>query len=261
MFHTLENRDVLLYNETRGEKKMDTVRINHKNVLFIAHRGASCLETENTLAAFIAAGNRTYFGIETDVHITKDGKFILIHDDTTGRVAESDLVVEETDFNTLRTLPLKDTNGKCGRIDLRMPSLLEYIGICKKYEKTAVLELKNRIETEKIAEMVQEIQSAGYFKNVIFISFYLENLVDLKTIAPSAAAQFLTSNEIDDKMIASLMQFKLDIDAEDSLLSPALVKQLHNSGIKVNCWTCDDANSAQSLIDMGVDMITTNCLE
>ena len=109
--------------------------------------------------------------------------------------------------------------------------------------------------------MVQEIQSAGYFENVIFISFYLENLVDLKTIAPSAAAQFLTSNEIDDKMIASLMQFKLDIDAKDSLLSPALVKQLHNSGIKVNCWTCDDANSAQSLIDMGVDMITTNCLE
>ena len=93
---------------------MDTVRINHKNVLFIAHRGASCLETENTLAAFIAAGNRTYFGIETDVHITKDGKFILIHDDTTGRVAESDLVVEETDFSTLRTLPLKDTSGKCG---------------------------------------------------------------------------------------------------------------------------------------------------
>ena len=240
---------------------MDTICINQQNVSFIAHRGASCLEAENTLAAFVAAGNRTYFGIETDVHVTKDGKFILIHDDATGRVADLDLVVEETNFNTLRSLPLKDTDGQCGRIDLRMPELSEYIGICKKYKKTAVLELKNWIDTEKIAERVQEIKTLDYFESVIFISFYLENLVDLKTIAPAAAAQFLTSDEIDGKMIAGLMRLKIDIDAKYTLLYPALVKQLHDSGIKVNCWTCDDANSARPLIDMGVDMITTNCLE
>ena len=44
----------------------------------IAHRGVSAMETENSNAAFVAAGNRTYWGIETDVHRTKDGKFIII---------------------------------------------------------------------------------------------------------------------------------------------------------------------------------------
>ena len=57
---------------------MDTIKFNKKNVKIIAHRGLSGIECENTNAAFVAAGNRSYFGIETDVHITADGKFVLV---------------------------------------------------------------------------------------------------------------------------------------------------------------------------------------
>ena len=53
----------------------------------IAHRGLSGLERENTYHAFIAAGNRSYFGIETDIHKTADGEFVVIHDETTERVS------------------------------------------------------------------------------------------------------------------------------------------------------------------------------
>ena len=53
----------------------------------IAHRGLSGLERENTYPAFIAAGNRSYFGIETDIHKTADGEFVVIHDETTERVS------------------------------------------------------------------------------------------------------------------------------------------------------------------------------
>ena len=51
----------------------NTEKVNLANVQMIAHRGVSGLERENTNAAFIAAGNRSYYGIETDVHRTKDG--------------------------------------------------------------------------------------------------------------------------------------------------------------------------------------------
>lgn len=80
----------------------------------IAHRGLSGIEKENTNAAFIAAGNRSYFGIETDVHKTVDGKFVIIHDDTTGRVAIDDLEVEKSTFETLRKLSLCDIDDKKG---------------------------------------------------------------------------------------------------------------------------------------------------
>ena len=129
---------------------MNTIKITAENKpLMVAHRGCSGLERENTNAAFVAAGNRSYFGIETDVHKTLDGKYIIIHDDTTGRVAVDDMVVEKSTFDTLRRLVLRNkaTHVK-DRSDLLLPSLAEYIGICKYYEKEAVLELKNAFEEQ-----------------------------------------------------------------------------------------------------------------
>ena len=63
----------------------------HGHTLMVAHRGVSKLETENTAAAFIAAGNRTYFGVETDIWRTSDGKYICNHDGKSGRICETDL--------------------------------------------------------------------------------------------------------------------------------------------------------------------------
>ena len=72
---------------------MDTKKINdRKNTLIVAHRGVSGIEPENTISAFIAAANRSYFGIETDVHKTADGKFILTHDDNAKRVSGEDVI-------------------------------------------------------------------------------------------------------------------------------------------------------------------------
>ena len=109
---------------------MNTIRFNHQ-IKIIAHRGVSGLERENTCAAFIAAGNRSYYGIETDVHVTKDGKFIVFHDDTTDRLLGIHHVIEETDYETLRSLRLTDLDGT-RRGDLVLPSLEEYIRVCKK---------------------------------------------------------------------------------------------------------------------------------
>ena len=121
---------------------MDTIKVNAGKTLMVAHRGVSGIEKENTHAAFVAAGNRSHYGIETDVHRTIDGKYVCFHDDTTGRVAIDNMVIEESTFDTLRNLLLTDIDGKKGRTDLRIPTLQEYIQICKKYDKIAVLELK-----------------------------------------------------------------------------------------------------------------------
>ena len=70
---------------------MNTIKFDKKDTLIIAHRGLSGIEKENTNAAFVAAGNRSYYGIETDVHKTLDGRYVVFHDDTTGRVAIDDM--------------------------------------------------------------------------------------------------------------------------------------------------------------------------
>ena len=72
---------------------MNTIKIHSNAVKMIAHRGLSGIERENTCPAFVAACNRSYYGVETDVHITKDGKFIIIHDETTERITLNEYII------------------------------------------------------------------------------------------------------------------------------------------------------------------------
>ena len=54
----------------------------------------------------MAAGNRSYYGIETDVHVTADGHFVVIHGDRTGKVSDVDLCVEESSWEELSKVRL-----------------------------------------------------------------------------------------------------------------------------------------------------------
>lgn len=239
---------------------MDTVKFEKLNTLMVAHRGLSGIEKENTNAAFVAAGNRSYYGIETDVHKTLDGKYVVFHDDTTGRVAIDDMEVEKTTFDCLRNLLLTDIDGKKGRTDIRIPTLGEYISICKKYEKTAVLELKNAFAEKEIYEIIDIIKELDYLDHVIFISFCLENLVMLRAKYPEQPAQFLI-DDYQDSLIDILKKNNLDLDIEYKALNEDNMKALHDAGIKVNCWTCNDPEAAARLAQWGIDYITSNILE
>ena len=242
---------------------MDTIKLQKNGVKMIAHRGLSGIERENTCPAFVAAGNRSYFGIETDVHVTRDGKFVIIHDETITRVSlgESNLNVEECTFDEIKSVELPDLDGSRFRRDIKIPLLCDYISICKKYGKICVLELKNRFKKEDIERMVEEIKNLDYLENVIFISFSYENCVDLRALLPCAKIQLLTMEVISDKLIDLLIAHKLDLDIYYPRISGEWIEKLHESGIMVNVWTCDSKEDAERLVSMGVDFITSNILE
>lgn len=239
---------------------MDTIKIDSGKTLMVAHRGVSGLEKENTCAAFVAAGNRSYFGIETDVHRTLDGRFVCIHDDNTARVAIDNLTIEKSTFDTLRSLQLCDRDNVKGRSDLRIPTLQEYVRICKKYNKTGVLELKNRIEREDLEKIVAIIREEDYLSGIIFISFVLDNLIDMRALLPDQPCQYLTC-EYNDELIQTLLRHHLDLDILFTCLDEEKIARLHANGILVNAWTCDDADKARDLVSWGIDYITSNILE
>ena len=239
---------------------MDTIKINAGKTLMVAHRGVSGIEKENTHAAFVAAGNRSHYGIETDVHRTLDGKYVCFHDDTTGRVAIDNLVVEESTFDTLRNLLLTDVDGKKGRTDLRIPTLQEYIQICKKYDKVAVLELKNHFPEEDVIRIIEIIQQEGYLSNVIFISFDFENMLTIRRLLPKQRAQYLTV-KYSEELVEQLVNERLDLDILHEALTKENIEYMHSRGIVINCWTVDDPARAEELVSWGVDFITSNILE
>ena len=242
---------------------MNTVKLEcEKKPLMIAHRGCSGLERENTNSAFVAAGNRSYWGIETDVHKTVDGKYIIIHDDTTGRVAVDDMVVEKSTFDTLRKLTLRNKASHIkDRSDLLLPSLEEYISICKYYEKEAVLELKNAFEEQDIYDICAIIEAQGYMEHTTFISFCYDNLVFLRKKYPTQSAQYLLGAKAPMNWMELLKKENLDLDVYYKNLSKEMIDECHANGIKVNCWTVDKKEDAERLAAWGVDYITSNILE
>ncbi|MBQ9938619.1 MAG: hypothetical protein IJO96_03710 [Oscillospiraceae bacterium] len=237
----------------------DTVKLN-KKPLMIAHRGTSGLECENTAAAFVAAGNRSYYGIETDVHITADGRPIIIHDDVTDRVSLSKLSVEGSTFDELRSIVLLDKDGE-PRGDLRLPTLEEYLKLCKRYDKYAVLELKNPMKQQDIETIVSAVKNCYSVEKMIFISFSYENMVILRSLLPDAKLQFLCTCEIDGALVEKLLAHGLDLDIHYSRINKSAVELLHSHGIAVNCWTCDQKEDGEYLTECGVDFITSNILE
>ena len=238
----------------------DTLKLLDSRVKMIAHRGVSGLERENTAAAFVAAGNRSYWGIETDVHRTADGRFVIFHDDNTARVGVDSLIIENSSFETLRKLQLTDIDGKRGRSDLLIPTLEEYIGICRKYEKHCVLELKNQFKAGDIYKLLAAIDKLGYLEHVTFISFQLKNLVYLRRRYPEQPAQYLL-DKWDDGSLDVLKKYNLGLDIRYTSLTKEIVDQVHAAGLEVNCWTVNTKEDGEALAEMGVDYITTNILE
>lgn len=239
---------------------MDTVKIEKLNTKMTAHRGVSGLETENTAVAFICAGQRSYFGVETDIRKTSDGHFVCFHDGNAERISGKPYVIEEMTLSELEEIRFFERGTSEKRGYLRIARLSEYINICKKYEKHCVAEIKGLMPKEDLARIIGQFEQADMLKNTTFIAFDFENLVRIREMLPSQPVQFLTGH-IDAELIERLVSCKMDLDVYYKSLTKELVDELHSKGIEINCWTVDNKEDAQNLALWGVDHITTNILE
>ena len=243
---------------------METIKFDKAShpVKMVGHQGIYGLETGNTCAGFVAAGNRSYWGIECDIHITGDGQFVVIHDDNTKGVSGEDYEVEKTDLATLRTITLYDRDGwQKTREDLKIPTLREYIRICRKYEKFAVCEIKNLMAPEHIARAVKEIKEENWLDKTVFISFSHDNMIELRRLLPDAKLMYLTTEHPDEALLKKLLPWKLDLDIAWTVLTREGVELMHKHGLEVNVWNVDDPQLATRLCAWGVDYITSNILE
>lgn len=254
---------------------MDTIKLYTGKTQVVAHAGLMGMESANTNAGFIAAGNRSYWGIECDVRVAKDG-LVIIHNSTTAGISPVELSVEDHTVAELQSIPLYDrpffygmeeyglTPGSAEvRADLRIPTLEEYIRICKRYDKICVLELKHPMTPETIAAVAEQFRALDYVDGVVFISFYWDNLVEIRKCLPGCTVQFLTDDkqvfteEFLDKVAAS----GFDLDIHIFTTTKELVERIHARGLKVNVWTCDWPDRFQQLVEWGVDYITSNIIE
>ncbi len=239
---------------------MNTIKFDKKNVRVIAHRGLSGIEVENTASAFVAAGNRTYYGIETDIYKTADGHFIIGHDDNYKRISGEEIYLEKESLASLEEVIFFDKDGTKNRVDLRPCRLESYLSIVKKYEKHAVLELKSDFTLDEIKKIIEIIKEYDYLDNLTFISFNYDNLLRVREVLPQQSVQYLFW-KINDEELDRLERDKIDIDVWCKELTKEQIDKAHSRGLAVNCWTVDEKENAELLAEWGIDYITSNILE
>jgi glycerophosphoryl diester phosphodiesterase len=239
---------------------MNTVKIDKYFKGMVAHRGLSGIETENTINAFLAAANRSYFGIECDVHASRDGKIIVTHDDTLLRLGMLNVYLPSFRYDEIRKFTLIDRkNGNLSE-NITIPLLSEFLLICKTYKKHGFIELKPNLSYENLETVYEEILKAGMIENISIIAFNDKYLAHFKKTHPELSLYLLTT-EMSEKVYDFCEKHHINLDIHFDKLDENTIKRMHLIGLKVAVWTVDDKDTAERLIKMGVDHITSNILE
>ena len=224
--------------------------------LCIAHRGKHDKYFENTLNAFKEAARGPYFGIETDIHLTKDHYWVVHHDADFLSDGKKYVIAEMMKDEVIK-LPLdNDQNDK----DAYIPLFEDYLAVCKASGKRPIIEIKPKNPKLKyLKQLAKYVDDYMGLDNVHFIAFYPWPLLKLRfKYGRRAHLQMLLEPDHYKTLCKWALFFKMDIDIEDKLLTTELIEKFHKKKLKVNSWTIDDIDTLRRFEEMGIDYITTN---
>lgn len=224
----------------------------------IAHRGASYLAPENTLASVKLGYELGADAVEVDVHLSKDQQVVVIHDKNTKRTAGNNLKVSKTKVEKLRELEVgswKDEKYRGEKIPL-LSEVFELVPAGKKL----VVEVKSGVET--IAPLQKLIAASGIEDQLIIISFDRESIIAAKQQLPVIPAYWLLHSFImnsHDKAIEIAKEYKLDgLDVNYRLVDEKFMEKMEAGNLETYVYTVNDAETAEKLHYLGVKGITTD---
>lgn len=235
----------------------------------VGHRG-SYWAVENTAEAFKFAATRGGWEyIETDVKVTKDGEFICWHDDDLSRVAEDGdtYTIAGSTLETLKSIELKQTRGD-NTYTGRITTIAEYLDICKEYNILPLMELKwatgiNSNDQSNIPKLIKLIEDKGFRNTCIILTSMRNCLTYINDNYPDIQLQHLFSSDAwnDEATINYCQTRGIDMDLAVGTFSDTDVTNLHQKGIRVNCWTVNTTSNYNTYNSKGVDFVTTDYLE
>jgi len=234
-------------------------------VNIIAHRGASHDAPENTLAAFRLGFEQGADAIELDLHLTADGKIVVIHDGDTGRISSVTNHVDKAPFADLRRLEIGQWGKWRGRgFSQKIPTLDEALQLVPA-GKRVFIEIK--CGPEILPGLEQALKRSGRTPaQTALIGFDYETMRQAKARFPHLEVSWLASANKQkqyppvEELIQKAKAARLDgLDLNSGFpIDSAFVAKVHAAGLKLYTWTVDDPKVAGEEVAAGVDGITTN---
>ena len=239
-------------------------------VEIIAHRGASHLAPENTLASVELAWKRGADGVEIDIWLTKDERIVAIHDEDTERTTGRKWKIADHTLAELRSLDAgswKDASFAGERIPM-----LEEILASIPDGKRLFIEIK--CKRQVLPELRRLLIASGKpTRQIVVIAFDLDTATESKRLMPDVKTYWLfgrspqrdkdthmiTGGRIDE-LIEKCRAAGLDgLDlSHESELTNEIVDRIHGLGLGLYVWTVNSPADAVRVVNLGVDGITTD---
>ncbi len=229
----------------------------------VAHRGHWKTEgsAQNSIASLKCAHEVGAYACEFDVNMTSDGVLVVCHGPQIGNLPD----VQKATFAEVMAVTLE--NGE------KVPTLEQFLkagkkgykvkqadGSVKSVKLQLVLELKPdspELEAEIVAKASMLVKKLKMEKQVDIISFSLNVCQEAVKQLPNSTVQYLTGN-LTPYELKNMGITGIDYHYSLLILNPEWIEQAHDLGMVVNCWTVDAADKIETMVQLGVDYITTN---
>ena len=217
-----------------------------------AHRGFSANYPENTMLAFQKALEAQCDGIELDVHLTRDGKIIVFHDESVDRITNGQGFIKDMDYPELRKLDAG--NGE------HIPTLDEYFDLVEKTGIITNIELKNSIfpydgMEEKIIEIIRRRKIED---KILFSSINHFSMLKCKKLAPDIICGFIVEGRMIDPGAYAKKHGIDNIHPDFHSLTDEALAEIRSQGVAIHTYTVNDPESMKRLVSQGVAAIITD---
>ncbi len=218
-----------------------------------AHRGASAWAPENTMAAFAAAEVAEADGIELDIHLSRDGVPVVIHDETVNRTTDGTGRVRRMELRSLKKLDAGSWFSPAF-IHEPVPTLAEVLDWAGDRVR-----LNLEIKDEHCGLVIFDLLRGFPSVRVLISSFDHRLLERIRQEAPDVPLGFLVESVFWRRGLKRAVSCRAEsFHPRQDLVSRAMIRACHRHGLKVYPWTVDDPLRLAGLCRLGVDGVFTN---
>ena len=222
----------------------------NKNIETIAHRGYVNKGVENSIESLVGASEAGANYVELDILLTKDNKFVVMHDYNLKRLAGVNKRVQDMTFDEVVGLQIKQGNHTS-----KIPSLEEFVNKAKDLNMNLVIELKPHggEPSNYVDILIKEIKRLK-LENYKFMSLNSKVMEDLETKAPNLETGYVIPLQFGNFQQSSVDFFVI----EDFSYRDRLVEQAKKQNKKVFVWTINDPALITRYLQSPADGIITD---
>ena len=235
--------------------------MSHTSFIRIAHRGASGLAPENTMAAFAKALEIGVDAVELDVQSSAEGEAVVIHDATLDRTTDRAGRIRDLSYAAIRQADAGNHFGPEFTGE-RVPLLSEALDlVCR--SAVVVVEIKDR---RAIPAVVSAIDRTDTAQNVVVISFHPLTLLEFRSLQLRIPAGFLSGDRQADSSRAKALECVHRanehgaglLDVVHGMIDQEFAYEVRRRGMALWTWTVDEVEQMRQLVALGVQGITSN---